>query len=100
MPVVSTLQVLLPQQYSVQIPRFSARQTHLVRQKLSRAFGAQVIAAAEPGSELEGWQLGVDWAWRWGWLGVGTSWVGVAWGRGERGEVSHDITTSSNGTFL
>ena len=61
MPVVSTLQVLLPQQYSVQIPRFSARQTHLVRQKLSRAFWAQVLAAAELSSELEDSLLGVDW---------------------------------------
>jgi hypothetical protein len=28
-----------------------------------------------------GWQLGVEWAWRWGGLGVGLSWVGVVWGR-------------------
>ena len=40
-----------------------------------------MLAASGPGSELEGWQLGVDWAWRWGGLGVGLSWVGVAWGR-------------------
>ena len=62
MPVVTTLEVLLPQQYFAQIPRFS---THLVRQKLSQAFGAQVLAAAEPDSEPEGWQLGADLAWRW-----------------------------------
>ena len=60
MPVVTTLEVLLPQQYLGQIPRFSARQTHLLRQKLSQAFGAQVLAAAGLGSEPEGWQLGVD----------------------------------------
>jgi hypothetical protein len=60
MPVVTTLLVSLPQQYLGQIPRFSARQTHLVRQKLSQAFGAQVLAAAEPGSEPEGLLLGVD----------------------------------------
>ena len=62
MPVVTTLQVLLLQQYLAQIPRFSARQTHLVQQKLSQAFGAQELADAGPDSELEGWQLGVDWA--------------------------------------
>jgi len=53
MPVVTTLQVSLPQPYLPQIPRFLARQTHLLRQKLSLAFGAQVLAAAEPGFELE-----------------------------------------------
>jgi hypothetical protein len=55
MPVVTTLQVLLPQQYLGQIPRFSARQTHLVLwQKLSQAFEAQVLADAGLGSEPEG----------------------------------------------
>ena len=54
MPVVTTLLVSLPQQYLGQIPRFSALQTHLVRQKLSQAFGAQVPVAAELGSEPEG----------------------------------------------
>ena len=73
MPVVTKGQVLLPQQYLPQIPRFSARQTHLVQQKLSRGFGAQVLAAAGLSSEPVGWQLVVDWAWRWGWLGMGTS---------------------------
>jgi hypothetical protein len=53
MPVVTTLQVSLPQQYLKQIHRFLARQTHLVRQKLSWAFGAQVLAAAGQGSEPE-----------------------------------------------
>jgi hypothetical protein len=61
MPVVTMLQVLLPQQYLGQIPRFSARQTHLTLWQLSQAFGAQVLAAAGQGSELEGCQLGVDW---------------------------------------
>ena len=40
-----------------------------------------MLAAAGPNFEPVGWQLGVDWAWRWGGLGVGLSWVGVAWGR-------------------
>ena len=70
MPLETTLQVLLPQQYLPQIPRFSARQTHLKLWQLSQAFGAQVLADAGLSSELEGWQLGADWAWRWyGWQG-------------------------------
>ena len=28
-----------------------------------------MLADAGQDSEPEGWQLGVDWAWRWGWLG-------------------------------
>ena len=40
-----------------------------------------MLAAAGPDSELGGRQRGADWVWRWGWLGVGTSWVGVALGR-------------------
>jgi hypothetical protein len=62
MPVVTTLQVLLLQPYSGQIPRFSARQTQLALWQLSQAFGAQVLAAAGPNFEPVGWQLGVDWA--------------------------------------
>jgi len=54
MPVVTMLLVLLPQQYLGQIPRFSARQTHLARQKLSQAISEQVLAAAGQGSEPEG----------------------------------------------
>jgi len=60
MPVATMDLVLLLQQYLGQIPRFSARQTHLVRQKLPLAFGAQVLAAAGPGSEPEDSLLGAD----------------------------------------
>ena len=73
MPVVTPLQVLLQQQYLGQIPRFSARYTDLTLWQLSQAFAGQVLAAAGPDFELGGWQLGVDWVWRWGWLEVGTS---------------------------
>jgi hypothetical protein len=60
MPVVTTLQVLLPQQHLPQIPRFSARQTHLALWQLSKAFGARVLADAGLSSELEGLLLWVD----------------------------------------